>query len=67
MSRVLVDDHHKRMTRVTAGVAGLRTRTASLALKAEYRSNFEAINRYWLRLHMSGKFSSGTLNHKQTL
>ena len=37
----------------------------SMAMSAEHRSNFAALQRQWWRLHMSEKFSSGTKNSKQ--
>ena len=37
-----------------------------MAMNAEYKSYFEALNRKWWCLHMSKKFSSGTKNPKQT-
>ena len=37
-----------------------------MAMSAEHRSKFVAIQPEWLRLHMSEKFSSGTINPKQT-
>ena len=32
-----------------------------MAISAEHRSKFAAIHRQWWRLHMSEKFSSGTI------
>ena len=37
-----------------------------MAMSAEHRSKFAALHRQWWRLHMSEKFSSGTINFKQT-
>ena len=37
-----------------------------MAMSAEHRSKFAALHRQWWRLHMSEKFSSGTINSKQT-
>ena len=37
-----------------------------MAMSVEHRSKFAALHRQWWRLHMSGKFSSGTINSKQT-
>ena len=37
-----------------------------MVMSAEHRSKFEALHLLWWRLHMSEKFSSGTINHKQT-
>ena len=37
-----------------------------MAMNAEYKSSFEALNRKWWCLHMSKKFSSGTKTPKQT-
>ena len=36
-----------------------------MAMSAEHRSKFAALHRQWWRLHMSEKFSSGTINSKQ--
>ena len=36
-----------------------------MAISAEHRSKFAALHRQWWHLHMSEKFSSGTINHKQ--
>ena len=35
-----------------------------MAMSAEHRSKFAALLRQWWRLHMSEKFSSGTINFK---
>ena len=37
-----------------------------MAMSDEHRSKFAALHRQWWRLHMSEKFSSGTINPKQT-
>ena len=37
-----------------------------MALSAEQWSKFAVLHRQWWRLHMSEKFSSGTINSKQT-
>ena len=37
-----------------------------MAMSAEHRSKFAALHRQWWRLHMSEKFSSRTINSKQT-
>ena len=37
-----------------------------MAMSAEHRSKFAAIHRQWWHLDMSEKFSSGTINSKQT-
>ena len=37
-----------------------------MVMSAEHTSKFAAIHRQWWSLHMSEKFSSGTINHKQT-
>ena len=37
-----------------------------MAISAEHKSKFAALHRYWERLHMTEKFSSGTINPKQT-
>ena len=33
-----------------------------MAMSAEHRSKFAVLHRYWWRLHMGEKFSSGTIN-----
>ena len=37
-----------------------------MAMSAEHRSKFAALHRQWWHLHMSEKFSSETINSKQT-
>ena len=37
-----------------------------MAMSADHRSKFAALHRQWCRLHMSEKFSSGTINSKET-
>ena len=37
-----------------------------MAMSAEHRSKFASLHRQWWRLHMSEKFSTGAINHKQT-
>ena len=37
-----------------------------MAMSAEYNSKFATLHRLWWRVHMSEKFSRGTINHKQT-
>ena len=44
----------------------LKNPHCSMAMSAEQRSKFAALRLYWWRLHMSGKFSSGTKTPKQT-
>ena len=63
LSRVLRDAHYKRMPRVTVG-GTLKNPHCSMAMSAKHRSKFAAFNRQWWRLHMSEKFSSGTINSK---
>ena len=66
MSRVLRDEHYKRMPRATVGVARAKEPAllnAGTVINAEHRSNSAALHRQWRRLYMSEKFS--TKNHKQ--
>ena len=37
-----------------------------MAMSAEHRSKFAALHLQWWRLHMSEKFSSGTINSNLT-
>ena len=37
-----------------------------MAMNGDYRSKFTVLQRQWWRLHMSEKFSSGTINIKQS-
>ena len=55
VSQVLGDDRYKQSTY-----------TAQWSwVSSKGHSKFEALHRYWWRLHMSKKFSSGTKNPKQ--
>ena len=44
----------------------LKNPNCSMILSAYHRSKFAALHRQWWRLHMSEKFSSGTINSKKT-
>ena len=63
VSRVLGDNHYKR---VPSRCGTLKNPQCSMAMTAEHRLKFAVLHRLWWRLRMIEKFSSETINPKQT-